>query len=282
MKGRHVEGRLRLGPQPLPHRAGAAHRAAAVHAVAAGRGVEPAVAGGEIVAAAGERPDRAGGRGRARRRRRRAAARAAGARAAPGAPARRDRRRRARARACTRSPTGETQASPLRRAQAVKGCQGGPPKGKSGCRAERRGQRRRSPARTSGSSGSAAPSRYSGLARKRGQKSGPSGPSSTSVRAALRRAVARPGVEGAERRQAVRPRPRRDGRERHRRRSAPDQRAGAVGGEELEQHRVRRAAVEDHHRAHPAVDGVERGLRSSGSCRRRWCRRRSSRARRRR
>ena len=40
------------GPQPGPDRAGAAHRAAAAEAVAPGRGVEKAVAGGDVVAAA--------------------------------------------------------------------------------------------------------------------------------------------------------------------------------------------------------------------------------------
>ena len=59
------------------------------------------------------------------------------------------------------------------------------------------------------------------------------------------------------------------------------QRAGAVVGEELEQHRVRHLAVEDHH----ALDALLRARRCRsrpwGSCRPRWCRRRSAGARRR-
>ena len=64
-------------------------------------------------------------------------------------------------------------------------------------------------------------------------------------------------MKPAKQREPLRPRRRGDRREL----TAPtaDQRAGAVRGEELEQHRVRRAAVEDHRRPHAAVDGVERG-----------------------
>ena len=148
--------------------------------------------------------------------------------------------------------------------------------------AEGRGERRRSPARTSGSSGSA---RAVAVLRARPEERPEAGPVGTEEHqraAARRRAVVRAGMERAERRQPVRAAPAPRCAASRSRRSAPDQRAGAVRGEELEQHRVRGAAVEDHHRAHPAVDGVERGLRSSGSCRPRWCRRRSSRAPRRR
>jgi len=60
MKGRHVEGGLRLGTQVAPHRAGAPHRAAAPVAGAAGRSIEEGVAGGHVIAAPAERADRAG------------------------------------------------------------------------------------------------------------------------------------------------------------------------------------------------------------------------------
>ena len=138
-----------------------------------------------------ERPDRAGGeagRGAAV-----AGPRppARAGRAAPEAPARRERRRRARRVSCTRSPTGEVQARPLRRAQAVNGRQGGPPKGKSGSRAEAPRPARRPPARDQRSSGSAAPSAASGLRPEGGPEARLVGAEQHQRAAARRRAVVR-------------------------------------------------------------------------------------------
>jgi len=82
-------------------------------------------------------------------------------------------------RSWTRSPTGDDQA-PARFAQAMKGGQGGPPNGNSAVASSR-------PASApitrvdQRSSGSAAPSAISGLAWKRSQNPGSSGPSRTSV-----------------------------------------------------------------------------------------------------
>ena len=157
MKGGHVEGGLRLGPQPRPRpgRRGA-RRSPRSRQSRPGRGVEKAVAGGEVVAAAGRAPRPGRRRGRARRRRRRAARRAAGRASRSGkrqgAAVGDEEPERGRGRA---GPTGDSQASPLRRAQAVKGAQGGPPKGKSASRAEAVGERADRPARDQRSSGSA-------------------------------------------------------------------------------------------------------------------------------
>ena len=56
-----------------------------------------------------------------------------------------------------------------------------------------------------------------------------------------------------------------------------DHRAVGLLGQDLEQHRVRHAAVDDVHRVDAALRRVERRPRSSAACRRRSCRRRTAR-----
>ena len=180
MKRRHVKGRLRrvAAARHRPGRRGAPRSrrscSPARHRSRGSHGRPPLHSPPRSAPRAGRRWCRAPGS------RRRADARAAADRSRPGRASAPRNDTKSPARSCTISPTGDCQMCPLRRAQAVKGAQGGPrterPPARPGAR-----RARRSPAPTSGRAGRAVRPRASGLARNRLQNPGSSGPSRTSV-----------------------------------------------------------------------------------------------------